>query len=619
MTARAITLQKEARAIFWPWCAVAFTGLASALFPAPWFDGQLLRLVHSYGFLLGIPLLASLSVGIEFQNATLSVLLSQPVSRLKLWWTKFCVVVVASLAAAVVYGIGHFTFQRFSVFAPGWLIITVCSGPFWTLVARSTIGGLVLNIVQIVIINAGVSVVEWRLGSVDTQSTLILSIVTALAYGAMMLWLGWRKFARLEVAGTVAADGLRIPDLSVLRPRTTGAVLNLIRKEVRLLWPLWLVTTCCLVLLLFLGPFQFVTGPPGSGFLEISVVALDIVILYALAALVLAGSLSMGEERVLRTHTWHLTLPVSPDLQWAVKLILSVLAGSASVCLVAFEARWIFGQPFTDLLNSSISPSLIDRLLLLACLSLVGFWCACGVNGTVRAALWTVPAICAFAIAWRMAIELPNALSYTAAMAFVVRKFHTLSFRYDVFLFLVNRARSLAMPLLLISGPLLYGLFQSRRAFRMEVQDNVLSTIRYLSKAPLFTFVVLFPIFLFLSFELRSWNEATSVVSDVHRNIRALELDLTGTDESHPRHLTDKEMTAVVTSDAAQAWLRGATIDVFAGSTQKVFHGAENLPYVRDLMSITVRMANGSECKATGYFNTNTGVLLPAFVRCDPM
>src|SRR5262245_37758942 len=127
MIARSLILQKEARAIFWPWCAVAFTGLASSLFPAPWFSGQFVSLVYSYGFLVGIPLLASLSIGMEFQGGTLSLLLSQPISRLKLWWTKFGVVLVSSLAAALVYSVGQFTIQQLSFFAPAWLIITVCS------------------------------------------------------------------------------------------------------------------------------------------------------------------------------------------------------------------------------------------------------------------------------------------------------------------------------------------------------------------------------------------------------------------------------------------------------------------------------------------------------------
>jgi len=147
----------------------------------------------------------------------------------------------------------------------------------------------------------------------------------------------------------------------------------------------------------------------------------------------------------------------------------------------------------------------------------------------------------------------------------------------------------------------------------------VFSTIRYLVKPSLFTFLFLFPILFFHAFAAQSWLEVTSVIQATHSNIRALQFDLKGTDESHPRHLSAEEMTAVVTSEAARRWLQGATIDVFAGPTQKFFRGVENLPYVHDVMSITVRMSNGSECQASGYFNGRTGRLLPPFVRCNPM
>ena len=42
---------------------------------------------------------------------------------------------------------------------------------------------------------------------------------------------------------------------------------------------------------------------------------------------ILAGSLSLGEERTSGTHAWHMTLPVSALRQWLIKLFMALFAG----------------------------------------------------------------------------------------------------------------------------------------------------------------------------------------------------------------------------------------------------------------------------------------------------
>ena len=56
-------------------------------------------------FLLGIPLLATLPFGNEFQNRTFSLLLSQPVSRMEIWREKLSVTVIAVLSAVLVFSL----------------------------------------------------------------------------------------------------------------------------------------------------------------------------------------------------------------------------------------------------------------------------------------------------------------------------------------------------------------------------------------------------------------------------------------------------------------------------------------------------------------------------------
>src|SRR5205807_3921987 len=68
----------------------------------------------------------------------------------------------------------------------------------------------------------------------------------------------------------------------------------------------------------------------------------------ALIAL-LSGSLSLGEEKTWGTHDWLLTLPVSPSLQWFVKLatgiFISVLCGALIPMSILFIAHKWSGNP----------------------------------------------------------------------------------------------------------------------------------------------------------------------------------------------------------------------------------------------------------------------------------
>jgi len=113
---------KEARSLFLPWCAVSIVGVLPWLlsdfsfaehgvaYPLPYrIAYALYRLspqISSVCFFMGIPLLATLSLGNEFQHRTLSLLLSQPVDRMKIWGEKFIVTMIAVVSAALVYYLG---------------------------------------------------------------------------------------------------------------------------------------------------------------------------------------------------------------------------------------------------------------------------------------------------------------------------------------------------------------------------------------------------------------------------------------------------------------------------------------------------------------------------------
>ncbi|MGO8735277.1 MAG: hypothetical protein ACLQVM_21070 [Terriglobia bacterium] len=141
----ATRILKEARPLFWPWCAVALSGVVPLVYPLAWTP-----LIYLIGFFI-IPVLATLSLGNEFQHRTLSLLLSQPVGRMEIWGEKLSVTIVATVSAVLVFSLA----LRATLFRPdwrvwafgaAWIVAITASATFWTLFTRSTVGGVALNI-----------------------------------------------------------------------------------------------------------------------------------------------------------------------------------------------------------------------------------------------------------------------------------------------------------------------------------------------------------------------------------------------------------------------------------------------------------------------------------------
>ena len=90
-------MYKEARPLFWPWCAVVCAGAVPLLHPP-----YPLAEISGLGFLLGMPLLAALPFGNEFQNRTFSLLLSQPISRMEIWREKLSITAIVVFTADLI-------------------------------------------------------------------------------------------------------------------------------------------------------------------------------------------------------------------------------------------------------------------------------------------------------------------------------------------------------------------------------------------------------------------------------------------------------------------------------------------------------------------------------------
>src|SRR5579864_3627810 len=146
MNAKKTRILKEAHPLILPWCAVMIAG---ALPLATGSHSDWTEAIGAVGFFGGIPLLATLSFGHEFQHRTLSLLLSQSVSRMEIWREKLTVTVVAVLLTEMVFYYGWrpvlLQERELWVFAGVLLITVTASTTFWTLFTGSTLGGIMLS------------------------------------------------------------------------------------------------------------------------------------------------------------------------------------------------------------------------------------------------------------------------------------------------------------------------------------------------------------------------------------------------------------------------------------------------------------------------------------------
>ena len=551
-------MYKEARPLFWPWCAVVCAGALPLLHP-PQPLGEVSYLV----FVLGILLLATLPFGNEFQHRTFSLLLSQPISRMQIWREKLSITAIAVFTAALVFeasrrASGVHAGREFWGYAVAATIVFVASAPFWTLFTRSIVGGVVLNFgAYFLILVVGGFFWRWGYGKLAASTFFATMGFESLGYAGLMLWLGWRKLAKFQATGGMAGGDLLTagPDVlpgalvSWLRCRPTGAVLNLIRKEFRLLRPVWLISLlaavdwACLTLLGLLHP-QGLNSSFGTAVISVGGISTFVIA-------VLAGSLSLGEERTSGTHLWHLTLPVSARRQWFIKLCMALFAGFVGAGLVPLL---INGRSMGPLEDVHMGRNLLVGAVLL---TFAAFWCACAVKGTVPAVLWTLPAM----IALYYAVELGKWAGHGLTNLFFSRfdplanvKFaHAVShFRSNAFFKLIDAAStnmtdsvqaSLVLTIIILVPTLLYAVIQSYRLFRAPLQQRALSVVRSLLPLAMLAFLCGFSSLTFYAFVGQAaQNPIGTAVLETMQAIQKFQSGVGKLDAAHPLQLTVEDL-----------------------------------------------------------------------------
>ncbi|HEV1994825.1 MAG TPA: hypothetical protein VGR03_10870, partial [Candidatus Acidoferrum sp.] len=427
----------------------------------------------------------------------------------------------------------------------------------------------------------------------------VVSIATfaLLCYAGVMLWLGRRTLARFQVTGGMAGDDLlmAVPGVmpealaGLFRCRPTGPFLNLIRKELRLLRPLWLLTLLFLLYWTCLTMLRPSAVRESFGLVAIAL-ATPALGLGGLIAM-LAGCLSLGEERTSGTHSWHMTLPVPARRQWLIKLLMAVFTGFVCTLLlpllVMAASEFIHGSPviFFDILSEHhrLDSSSLHRLLIIVpLLSFVSFWCACAVNGMLRAALWVFPAMGAVLLAgvcgdW-VGRELAQAT--VTPMDLVVSWFH-----FNPWYAIPDGPK----VTWLVVPALLFGVIQSYRLFRTQREDSTLSVIRCLLPLALVAFLCSFSVSAsgFGDYPRSRWLP----FSEAGEAIEKLQLGVTKLDAAHPLQLTVEDLAKSSPMSAlTRRWLRGSNIIVAPNQAHSGYFA-------------TIHLASGLDCRlAVGHY-----------------
>ncbi|MCX6924384.1 MAG: hypothetical protein NT154_14395, partial [Verrucomicrobia bacterium] len=319
-------------------------------------------------FALGVAcvMMAGSTFGAEFQHRTISLLLSQPIPRSVIWRDKMLVLgigMATSLAALLVC----LAVSRPVIDGPNWLALVFiplcafCGAPLYTLVLRQGIGGMVAAVCAPCGMLAMYALVTQQFSG-DEPATLVSAILCLLIiYCALVYRLGFTTFKRLQ-AMDVPARELGLPsglEAFLVRPLTKvtsqfrGPFATLLKKEFHLQQVSFLLAG--VFVLIAVAGFCLAKSYPE---VAAGTVGGDIFI-YALLLPLVAGAISVGEERGWGMAEWHLTFPPSAVKQWSAKMVATLLTslvlGLLLPAAIFLAADPLFSKPGT---STSLPPAM---------------------------------------------------------------------------------------------------------------------------------------------------------------------------------------------------------------------------------------------------------------------
>jgi hypothetical protein len=321
-------------------------------------------------------------------------------------------------------------------------------------------------------------------------------------------------------------------------------------------------------------------------------------ILILIVAAILAGSLSLGEERTWGTHSWHMTMPFSVRKQWFIKLLVAILGSLVSTAVVTIVGQFLFGQ----YVYQTFGPNVLSSLLLgLSLLCVAAFWCASVVKGTVRAALLVFPAVASIALPYKWGVILADGGIFLGS---TVSRFHPFPFSDSTERILSDIEFGRFTEFWPVVVVVLFALIQTYGLFRIEPRDGFLGIIRHLVPVLILVFVCgflqLVPYVLLNAANTQTWN----VLRETSKAVDKLNLDPTKLDPARPLQLTldDLAKTSPV-SDPVRRALRDTTITVTPRAiTRRFGWDGRNRRWITESSAYfsTVHLKNDWSCSMYG-------------------
>lgn len=378
--------------------------------------------------------------GSEFEHRTLGPLLTQPISRKRIFWEKLGILSVLSL---VVYGNTMASLERVQG-SVDWDILAVApalavsTGPLFSLLGRSTLAGMVFTATAPMLFLLLSAIVT---GSIQSSMPVLSDPPTAeqlkaiepynqalflwrdfqpwlrglyLAAGPLLGWLWFRSLSWQDGAavarppsGSASSRAVLTRLIRFLVPGAS-ATAHLIRKEIRLHVIPWMVAalTTGLWILWMIARRLAPEGDLKDGLNEFSPITV-IGGMLGVVALVTAGAGSVAEERALGTLDWQVTQPVTGRRQWWIKSLVAAVTGlvtglliPATLLAVGFgPERWEKEGLAIELLPTASFATAVGLALALS------LYASSIARNTMRAVGLTVLlGACALALVWAVAM-----------------------------------------------------------------------------------------------------------------------------------------------------------------------------------------------------------------------
>jgi len=344
-------VRKEVRALLPAWSACTIAVIAGgAADDARVFWGGVLA------YVVGSVALGAQSMGHEYSQRTLSVLLSQPAERRALLLAKLTVLAVmlaalAALADGVLFTMAGFELPSADRLKPLLLFPALCGllvAPWMTMLGRSGLAGVVFTIAipgAILVLTEAIGASAYGGASSQVDDfRLAVWPKAMLVFCAVGAVLGWRTFMHLEAVDGSGED-IRLTRRRAVSPSRGGSRMwRLAKKEFHLQQLTLVLVGLYLAWWIAAGAVKHFV-PDFEDFALVPATMLYLVLLS-----MLAGSLASAEERQLGTLEWQMLLPMAAWQQWLVKagtvLALAFACGiGLPALLFYFEAS---GSGFRD-------------------------------------------------------------------------------------------------------------------------------------------------------------------------------------------------------------------------------------------------------------------------------